>query len=236
MAMRLLVLLLATAALCAAPPVPELAPVDQLQADAIAYAETQAQGLPGSYSFRVVRPPAMPHTALAGKLAFEPAHLSRRDLGGFFFVSFNTTEDGRPLGMVRVDLEGKWKGQLLRTQATLARKSVPAEGQCEVVTFEGNPPPGALSAFPAGYRLRSSVGAGHILVQQDLETIPVVLAGETVRLEMVSGPLIIAMAAMARSNGAVGDKVRLEMPTTHKNLQAEVIAPGEARVQWAGGN
>jgi flagella basal body P-ring formation protein FlgA len=234
--MRLLALLLTTTALCAAAADLELAPADQLQADAVAYAEAQTQGLPGSYSFRVVRPPTMPHTALGGKLAFEPAHLSRRDLGGYFFVSFKTTEDGRPLGMVRVDLEGKWKGQLLRTQTTLPRKAVPTEGQCEVVTFEGAPPPGALSEFPTGYRLRSSVGAGHILVQQDLEAIPVVLAGETVRLEMVSGPLVIALEAMARSNGAVGDKVRLEMPTTHKNMQAEVIAPGEARVLWAGGN
>jgi hypothetical protein len=234
--MRLLWLLLATTALCAASADPELAPVDQVQVDAVAYAQAQTQGLPGSYTFRVVRPPTIAHTAVEGKIAFEAAHLSRRDLGGFFFVTFKETEDGRLLGLVRVDLEGKWKGQLLRTQATLVRKAVPTEGQCLSETFEGTPPPGALSEFPAGYRLRTSVGPGHILTMQDLETIPVVLAGETVRLEMVSGPLVIAMEATARSNGAVGDKVRLEMPTTHKNLQAEVIAPGEARVQWAGGN
>jgi flagella basal body P-ring formation protein FlgA len=234
--MRLLWLFLATAAFCAAPADIELAPVDQIQNEAIAFAQAQSQGLPGSYSFRVVRPPTIPHTALGGKIAFEAARLSRRDLGGFFFVTYKETEDGRPLGMVRVDLEGKWKGKLLRTQMTLARKTVPTEEQCQLETFEGTPPPGALSEFPAGYRLRTPVGAGHVLTMQDLETIPVILAGETVRLELVSGPLVIAMEVMARSNGAVGDKVRLEMPTTHKNLQAEVIAPGEARVQWAGGN
>ena len=44
-------------------------------------------------------------------------------------------------------------------------------------------------------------------------------------MEMVSGPLAIAMDATARTNGAAGDKVRLEMPTTHRNLQAVVTAP-----------
>ena len=234
--MRLLVLILAATALCAAPPELELQPLDQIQNDALAYAEAQSHALAGSYSFRVVRPPMLPHTALGGKLAFTPDHLSRHDLGGFFFVTFKETEDGRPMGMVRVDLEGKWKGKLLRTETSLMRKTVPAQGQCELEDFEGAPPAGALDEFPPGYRLRSAVGAGHILVQQDIEPIPVVLAGETVRLEMVSGPLTIAMETTARSNGAVGEKVRLEMPTTHKSMQAEVVAPGEARVQWPGGN
>jgi flagella basal body P-ring formation protein FlgA len=70
----------------------------------------------------------------------------------------------------------------------------------------------------------------------DLESIPVVTAGDQVRVELVSGALVIAVDAVARSNGAVGEKVRLEMPTSHKNLQAVVTGPGEARLLWAGGN
>jgi flagella basal body P-ring formation protein FlgA len=229
--------LFATAALWAAPPEPDLAPLERLQVDAIAFAEAQAAALKGTYTFRVVQPPVLPRVAeQRGKLTFEPAHLSRRELGGFFFVSFNLYVDGRPMGMVRVDLEGRWNGKLLRTLSSLPRKAIPEAGQLEQVDFEGNPPAGALSEFPEGRRLRTPVTPGHILVESDLETIPVVVAGDPVRLELVSGPLVIAVEALARSNGAVGDKVRLEMPTSHKSIQAVVSGPGEARVQWPDGN
>lgn len=214
----------------------ELPPLERLQTEAVAYAEAQAAALQGTYVFRVVKPPLLPKVADPGRLTFQPDHLSRRELGGIFFVSFKAFLDGRPLGLVRVDLEGRWTGKLLRTQAALGRKTVPGPGQVEPVDFEGAPPAGALSEFPDGYRLRAPVPPGHILVRQDLETIPVVVAGEPVRLELVSGSLVIAVEALARTNGAMGEKVRLEMPSSHKNIQAVVSGPGEARVQWAGAN
>ena len=214
----------------------QLPPGERLQNDAIAYAEAQAAALQGTYVFRVVRPPMLPKVADPDRLTFQPDHLSRQELGGMFFASFRAFLDGRPLGLVRVDLEGRWTGKLLRTQVALPRKGVPGPGQLETVDFEGAPPTGALSEFPDGCRLRAPVPAGRILVRQDLETIPVVLAGEMVRLEVVSGSLVIAVEALARTSGAVGDKVRLEMPSSRKNIQAVVSAPGEARVQWAGAN
>jgi flagella basal body P-ring formation protein FlgA len=231
-----LLALAAGLALAAAAPEVELPPLERLQTDAIAYAEAQAAALEGTYTFRVVRPPTLPRVAGGGRLAFEADHLSRRELGGFFFVSFRTLVDGKPLGMVRVDLEGHWNGKLLRVHTALPRKAVPGPGQLEPVDFEGVPPAGALGEFPDGFRLRSPLPEGHILVRQDLEPIPLVQAGEQVRVELVSGPLVIAVEALARSSGAVGDKVRLEMPTSHKNIQAVVSGPGEARVQWAGAN
>jgi flagella basal body P-ring formation protein FlgA len=216
-------------------PVP-LPPVEQLQVDAVNYVQAQAAALSGHYTFRVVKPPSIPRVPGGSKLSFEPANLSRRDLGGMFFLSFRMKLDGRPAGMLRVDMEGKWTGQLLRARAALARKTIPEADQFEASPFEGSPPAGALSELPAGYRLRSPVAAGHLLTMLDLETIPVVTAGDQVRVELVSGSLVIAAEAVARSSGAVGEKVRLEMPTTHKNVQAVVTGPGEARVLWAGGN
>ena len=210
-----------------------LPPLEQLQMDALSYVEAQAAALSGKYTFRVVKPPVLPRVPEGGKLSFEPSNLSRRELGGVFFVSFRLKLDGRPLGMVRVDMEGKWTGKLLRAQNALQRKTILEPGQFELVPFEGNPPVGALAEIPAGFRLRSPIATGHFLVLQDLEPIPVVMAGDQVRLEIVSGSLVIAVDSLARSNGAVGEKVRLEMPTSHKNIQAVVTGPGEARVQWA---
>ena len=213
-----------------------LPPVEQLQVDAVNYVQAQAAALSGHYTFRVVKPPSIPRVPSGSKLSFEPANLSRRDLGGMFFLSFRMKLDGRPAGMLRVDMEGKWTGQLLRARTALARKTIPEADQFEAAPFEGSPPAGALSELPAGYRLRSPMAAGHLLTMLDLETIPVVTAGDQVRVELVSGSLVIAAEAVARSSGAVGEKVRLEMPTTHKNVQAVVTGPGEARVLWPGGN
>jgi flagella basal body P-ring formation protein FlgA len=230
--MRALGLFLAGALLWAGPAEPAGPLVERLQHDALAYVEAQAAGLPGAFVFRVVKPPVLPRST--GELAFEPDHLSKRDLGGRFFASFKVSVDGRPLGQVRVDLEGKWTGKLLRTKVSLARKAVPEEGQLEEMTFEGTPPVGALAELPAGYRLRGAQPPGHILTQADLEAIPVIMAGDRVRLEVVNGDLTIAVETMARSNGAVGEKIRLELPTSRKAIQGVVIGPGEARAQWAG--
>ncbi len=215
---------------------PVLVATDRLQTAALAYVEAQAAGRSGSYSFRVLTAPALPRCAHPDQLAFEPARLSQRDLGGHFFVSCKASLDGRPVGLVRVDMEGKWAGKLLRTSGPLARKTVPEPGQFELVSFEGSPPAGAIFTIPDGFRLRAPLSAGHVLIMQDLEAIPVVNSGDQVRVEVVNGPLVIAAEALARTSGALGEKVRLEMPGSRKNLQAVVTGPGEARVQWAGGN
>lgn len=206
--------------------------VERLQRDALAYVESQAAGLPGAYVFKVVKPPVVPRST--GELRFEPSHLSKRDLAGRFFASFKVSVDGRSLGMVRVDLDGQWRGQLLRTRVALARKAIPDANQVEVMAFEGTPPVGALDELPEGFRIRAAVPPGHILTHNDLERIPVILAGDRVRLEVVNGSLTIAVEAVARNNGAVGDKVRLELPSSRKVMQAVVTGPGEAVVQWAG--
>ena len=206
--------------------------VDRLQRDALAYVEAQAAGLPGAFVFRVVKPPILPRST--GELRFEPDHLSKRDLSGRFFASFKVSLEGRALGMVRVDLDGHWRGKLLRTRVALLRKAVPERDQLEQMDFEGNPPVGALAELPEGFRLKMALAPGHILSHADLEAIPVILAGDRVRLEVVNGSLTIAVESLARSNGALGDKVRLELPNSRKIIQAVVTGPGEARAQWAG--
>jgi flagella basal body P-ring formation protein FlgA len=207
---------------------------ERLQNEALAFAEAQAAALSGTYTFKVLKAPVLPKVADPGKLKFERAHLSSRDLGGHFFASFNASVAGRPIGMVRVDLEGKWNGKLLRSVNALARKTVPEAGQFEAVDFEGAPPAGALGSIPDGTRLRAPISAGHVLVMQDLETIPVIMAGDPVRVAGRTGALTIGVDALARSSGAVGEKVRVELTGGHKNLQAVVTGPGEARIQWAG--
>lgn len=217
----------------AAEPDTPLPAAERVKGQALAYAQKLAEGRAGTYAFKVVaisRVPASPK----GELVFEAAHVSRSDLAGRFFVSFNALLEGRIVGMVRVDLDGSWTGRLLRLRESLPRQAVPTEAQVEAFDFEGTPPAGALHELPAGFRLRSQQLQGHILAQSDLEAIPLVIQGEPVRLEVVDGDLTIVVDAVARSSGASGDKVRLEMPSSRKLILARVTGPGEARVLWSG--
>ena len=206
---------------------------ERLQREALAYAEAQAAGLPGAFSIRVLRPPSLPRLP-AGQVRLEPTHASKQDFLGPFFVAFRIFVNEAPAGTARVDLEGRWVGTILRTRAALPRNAVPTEEQLEAVAFEGIPPPGAISEWPAGFELRAPVAAGRILSRADLRPIPVINIGDPVKLRLVCGSLVVAADTVARSAGVRGDRIRLELPNTRKCLQAEVTGPGEARILWAG--
>jgi flagella basal body P-ring formation protein FlgA len=231
--MRILALFCLGALLCAGETAPPLPAGERLQSEALAFAATQAAGLPGNYTFKLLGPPVLPRNP-GGEMRFEPSHISKREPTGHFFASFKASVDGRPLGMVRVDLAGDWNGKLLHARVALPRKAVPSADQLEESDFTGAPPPGAIALIPEGFRLRNAVTPGHVLVQSDLEATPVILAGDRVRLEVSDGPLTVAVETLARSNGAVGEKVRLELPTGRKVLMAVVKGPGEATTRWAG--
>jgi flagella basal body P-ring formation protein FlgA len=227
--MRLLALLL-LCVLTLGAQAPDL--VGRLQQDALDYAGAQAAGLSGTVTLRALRPPNLPRLP-AGEVRFEPEHVSKRDFAGPFFVTFRIFVNERPVGTVRVDLEGQWTGKLLRTRLGLPRKAVPTDEQLEEVSFEGVPPPGAITEFPAGFQLKIPVAAGKILCRSDLQPIPVISAGDSVRLELVCGSLVVTAESVARSSGAIGEKIRLELPNSNRNLQAVITGPGQARIEWA---
>lgn len=196
---------------------------------ALAFARAQADQGTGETVLRLVKVPDLSH--LRGDVAFAPSHLSKPQPVGAFFVALKATVDGRPSGLVRVDLEGRWQGTLLRARTALGRKAVPSEDQLEATPFEGAPPAGALSTFPEGFRLRIPVGAGKVLTRADLEPIPLVSTGEPVRVTLAWEPLTITAEATARSQGCLGDTIRVELPT-RRVLLAKVTGPGQARVDW----
>lgn len=201
---------------------------ERLQREAVAFAE--GQRAEGGYRIRALKAPVLPRIA-GDEVRFEPSHLSKREPVGPFFAVFKVLVNGRLAGNARVDLEGRWSGTLLRAKELLRRKTVPTDDQFEAFAFEGVPPTGALASLPQGFRLRLQAPVGHVLTQGDLEPIPLVATGERVRVTVQSGPLAISAEATARANGALGDKVRVELPS-RKWLQAIVTGPGEARVDW----
>jgi flagella basal body P-ring formation protein FlgA len=205
--------------------------VARLEQEALAYAEAGTASLIGSRTFRVLRTPVLPQIR-SGEVNFEPSHLSKQDGVGPFFVAFRVLVDGKPAGTARVDLEGRWVGKLLKARSAMPRKAVPGPEDLEEVDFVGTPPAGAITVFPEGSRLKIPVTAGHILLRTDIQSIPVVNAGDPVRLELLCGALSMSVDAVARGNGAVGEKVRVELAANHKSMQVWVRAPGQVQMLW----
>ena len=224
--MRILLGFLATLVLVAGEDLPA-----RIQAEAISFAEARVATQPGSYVFRVLKAPAMPFLK-AGEVTLEASHLSKQDPSGHCFVAVKVMVNGRPAGMARVDLEGLWKGELLRAKTSLGRKQPLEEDLFERVPFEGQLPPGAMTYLPEEMRLSQPLQAGKWLTRADLEAIPIVTAGERVRLIAACEGLTLETEAIARSSGAKGDAVRLELPT-RKLVTATVTGMNEARLDFA---
>jgi flagella basal body P-ring formation protein FlgA len=197
--------------------------------EALAFAVAEAAKLPGTYRLRLVQPP-VPPVLSKGDVRVDSFRLSKGDPSGRFFVTAKLLMEGRPAGFARVDFEGTWTGNLLRARDNLARKTVPEPSQLETSAFEGQPPPGALTSFPDGMRLRQPVNAGKVLTRADVESIPLVQAGERVKLTATTPGLTILVEGTARSTGGQGDRIRVEVGGTRRMVQAIVAAQGETRL------
>jgi flagella basal body P-ring formation protein FlgA len=224
---RLLALLLCAAALWAEAP---LSPTERLVETALAFAKQEGEKFGGEHRFKLAQAPRLPQVG-AGALTFEASHLSKREPMGRFFVVVALLVKGQRVGMVRVDLDGTWAGNLLRAKGDLVRKAVLTEDLVEADSFEGVPPEGALTELPMGQRLMRAVPSGRILTRGDLESIPLIQSGDRVRLTATYEYLNISLDTIARSRGALGDRVRLEAPGSHRTLTAVITGPGAARMQ-----
>jgi flagella basal body P-ring formation protein FlgA len=224
------------AALCLLAPAlvaqaPAASPAERLADAALAFAQAEAAKLGGEHRFKVAQPPRVPVTR-AGRLDFEPSHLSKREPLGRFFVVVALKVDGDRVGMVRVDLEGTWVGTVLRAKGDLVRRTELSTDQVEATPFEGVPPEGALTEIPEGLRLMRSVAAGKILTRADLEAVPLVQSGDKVKLSATHEGLTVSLDTTARSRGGLGDRVRLEAPGARRQVTAVVTGPGEARMTF----
>jgi flagella basal body P-ring formation protein FlgA len=203
--------------------------VELLGVQALAFAENAARNFPGEYTIQISRPPTLP-LLKPGRLTFEAERLSKQEPIGRFFVVFRVSVDGILTTTARVELESTWSGSLYQAKDTLQRKALITETDFEAVDFEGIPPTGALKELPKEARLRQPMQTGKVLKQMDVEPVPLINATDKVRVTFQNGALKIVSGATARSNGAKGDRVRLEMDGSKKIVQALVIGHGEASI------
>ncbi|MCL1908104.1 MAG: flagellar basal body P-ring formation chaperone FlgA [Holophagaceae bacterium] len=196
---------------------------------ALVFAENAVASLPGEYTFKIHSAPTLPPLK-PGKLTFEALRLSKDEPVGRFFIVFRVSVDGRPAATARVEMEGSWSGELYQAKTALQRKAVITEDDLQIISFDGVPPAGALKELPEDIRLRQPMGVGKIITQTDIEPIPLINPTDRVRVTFKNGSLQIIGDATARSGGAKGDRVRLEMDGSKKIVQAVITGAREALI------
>jgi flagella basal body P-ring formation protein FlgA len=82
----------------------------------------------------------------------------------------------------------------------------------------------------ANLRLTRAVSAGDPVPLSATKKDEVVKRGQTVRVKIVSGDIVVVSQAKALDNAALGENLRVLIPETKKTLQAIVLADGELEV------
>ena len=83
-----------------------------------------------------------------------------------------------------------------------------------------------------GKRLRRNVASGAPVRNAWLEDVPLVKRGEPVRLAVLRGRLRIESTGIARQDGKVGQIVRVENPSSHREILGRVGEDGVVHVSF----
>jgi flagella basal body P-ring formation protein FlgA len=82
-----------------------------------------------------------------------------------------------------------------------------------------------------GKRTRRRIPQGQPLIASALEIPPVITAGAKVSVESVVGIVKVTAAGVARESGAVGDRIRVFIPQTKKEVTAIIVDASTVRVE-----
>jgi flagella basal body P-ring formation protein FlgA len=81
-----------------------------------------------------------------------------------------------------------------------------------------------------GMILKHDVAAGQPLTSLDVARPDLVQRGSLVHMSLNSDGIALVAEGIAKDPGAAGDKIRVENPTSHVIVEAEVIGPDSVRV------
>ncbi|MEO5362178.1 MAG: flagellar basal body P-ring formation chaperone FlgA [Magnetococcus sp. DMHC-8] len=155
-------------------------------------------------------------------------------------------EPGRHTVPVTVFVEGATRARLQvavtlkqRVQAVVLQRDVKRGellGQGDVVFRElelANPVPGRLRDVQGatGLAMTRDAKAGQILLEKWLEGPVVVERGDRVRVTLLRGALKIETSGIATQRGRVGENIAIRNPESKSVYDAQITAPGEARVR-----
>ncbi|MCC6729073.1 MAG: flagellar basal body P-ring formation protein FlgA [Chthonomonadales bacterium] len=100
-----------------------------------------------------------------------------------------------------------------------------------VCAAPGSAAPLADIAQAIGKRLRRRLAAGRPIAASDLRAVNAITAGRPVRVETVVGAVRVTVDGVARSAGAVGDRVRVYLPRTRAEVAGILGDDGTVRLE-----
>ena len=77
------------------------------------------------------------------------------------------------------------------------------------------------------FRSRIYLKAGEVLLKEMIEPVPLIYAGDKIRLNSVYGNVTVTMDAISKQDGSAGDKILVATPG-NKQFRAKVIDPKNA--------
>lgn len=83
-----------------------------------------------------------------------------------------------------------------------------------------------------GMRVVRPIGANNTVKRDYLREKPLVSSGEMILIVATNGALTISTKAIAREDGALGEIIKAENPTSGRLLSARVTGPGTARINF----
>lgn len=158
-----------------------------------------------------------------------------RGTGGWYAVVFDPTERSALALQVRVGVVESTcvAARALSRGDTLGERDLRVERRVRW----GAPESRALAAAErpsAGWEVRRAVAEGEVLEWPSVAPPPMVVAGQTVRLEWVREGVRVALTGIALNDARRGETVRARVPERPARLTATVTAPGVAELPASG--
>lgn len=156
--------------------------------------------------------------------------------GGVATVPVTLMVDGKPAKTVEISFKIKRMGSVLVAARQLEAHTVLKAEDVSLAVQEVVPGSVALTdaALVIGMRTTRQIAAGAVLTKAAVETSPVIMIGAPVDVNVVVGGITVATSGVARSQGAAGDRIRVFISKTNKEVSAIVVDAKTVRVEENG--
>lgn len=154
---------------------------------------------------------------------YAPAYVAKQDIvaGASLDPSQLEVREVEWSGRSAMPLPVKSSGALQPRQA-----QAKASGPSEAMEAERQPGDGGVKT----YRVRHPLAAGQVVSGRDLEPLPTVVRGSTVKLIETQGGIRIELPAVALQDGFLGHMIGVKVSSATKPVQAVVVGPGQVEV------
>jgi len=170
----------------------------------------------------------------AGKCVYQAGAPRGQVRGGAATVPVTILVDGNPVKTIEVAFRIKRMGTAVVAKRMLTAHTVLTADDLSVTSVEvqqGMTAPVTSIDSILGKRTTRAVNQGAIITASSVEMAPVVASGAKVTVEVSIGGVRISAPAIARTPGAVGEKIRVMAMDTHKELVGTVVDAQTVRVE-----